>query len=579
MSKPLPSNWLSLPLDEIALFNPKHSTDIEPSTPVSFVPMELVNENSWKLNLREDKPLNKVRKGYTHFADGDVLIAKITPSMENGKAAIAQGLTNGLGCGTTELHVLRPLADVEPKYIYFYIHQKMFRNKAARNMTGTAGQLRVPVDYLKSHPIPLPPLQEQHRIVTKLEELFTKLDAGIEELKEAKKQIKRYRQSVLKHAFTGKLTEKWREEHKDELEPASEILKRIQSSSFDTKNTPLPQVPENWSWTLLGSITDMFSGKAFKKNEYSDSGVRLFQIANVSFSRTLWDSVVYLPDEYLQTHEHLSLHAGEIVFALNRPILDNQLKIAILGEEDVPAILYQRVGCFNFHTEEMDKKFIFYYCQSPFFINKLRESLQGIDQPFINKPKLMNMMVPICSMKEQIQIINEIERHFSIADKAEQAIDQSLKQAERLRQSILKKAFEGRLVPQDPNDLPAPRPGKWFVYALECEGGSIYIGHTMDIENRWREHASGRGADWTRKHPPKHLVHWEEFDSQEAAVKRERDLKTGFGRKWLKREYVAGRTRQAGEPASVLLARIRAEKEKMKAKPKRTNRAIRKRAG
>ena len=99
-------------------------------------------------------------------------------------------------------------------------------------------------------------------------------------------------------------------------------------------------------------------------------------------------------------------------------------------------------------------------------------------------------------------------------------------------------------------DLPAPRPGAFFVYALECANGSHYIGQTDDIEKRWGEHVAGRGAEWTKQHPPRKLVHWEQFNSREAAVTREQELKTGFGRKWLKREIAAGRTRQAGDPAA-----------------------------
>jgi type I restriction enzyme R subunit len=95
-------------------------------------------------------------------------------------------------------------------------------------------------------------------------------------------------------------------------------------------------------------------------------------------------------------------------------------------------------------------------------------------------------------------------------------------------------------------DLPAPRPGIFFVYAIQCDDGSFYIGHTDNLERRWEEHRSGTGAEHTKKHRPVELVHFEELKSREAAVKRERDLKTGFGRKWLKREVAAGRARQAG---------------------------------
>ena len=100
--------------------------------------------------------------------------------------------------------------------------------------------------------------------------------------------------------------------------------------------------------------------------------------------------------------------------------------------------------------------------------------------------------------------------------------------------------------------LPAPRPSAFFIYVLECANGSLYIGQTDDVGRRWSEHVTGRGAEWTRQHPPRKLVHWEQFDTREAAVGREHELKTGFGRKWLKREIVAGRTRQAGDDPAVL---------------------------
>ena len=96
-------------------------------------------------------------------------------------------------------------------------------------------------------------------------------------------------------------------------------------------------------------------------------------------------------------------------------------------------------------------------------------------------------------------------------------------------------------------DLPAPRPGKFFVYAILCDNNAIYIGQTSNIERRWKQHQKGTGADYTKRYKPIDLIHFETFESRAEAVDREKKLKTGFGRKWLKREYKAGRTRQAGK--------------------------------
>lgn len=102
--------------------------------------------------------------------------------------------------------------------------------------------------------------------------------------------------------------------------------------------------------------------------------------------------------------------------------------------------------------------------------------------------------------------------------------------------------------------LPAPpvcrdtgrRPNTFYVYAIACEGDSLYIGHTGDLCKRWNEHVSGTGADWTKKHKPIRIAHYEEYGSREKAITREKEMKTGFGRKWLKREIKSGRARQAG---------------------------------
>jgi len=132
---------------------------------VSFVPMAAVDEQAGVISICEERLLADVLKGYTAFEDGDVLFAKITPCMENGKAFLARNLTNGFGFGSTEFHVLRPGDRVLDEYIYHLVRQPRFREEAKRNFTGTAGQQRVPKTFMENVLVPLPSLSEQRRIV------------------------------------------------------------------------------------------------------------------------------------------------------------------------------------------------------------------------------------------------------------------------------------------------------------------------------------------------------------------------------------------------------------------------------
>lgn len=252
-------------------------------------------------------------------------------------------------------------------------------------------------------------LEKQQQIVDEIEKQFTRLDASVLDLKKTKKNIAIYRNSILKYAYDGTLTK------------------------------------SNIEWKKVGDFTDLSSGKAFKKSEYSSSGTRLFQIANVTFGKTTWEETAYLPNEYVDEYPHLVLKSGDILMALNRPLLNHILKIAILNQNDVPAILYQRVGRFDFKND-INKKYFFYYMRSPFLIRDLEKSLQGVNIPFINKGNLLNFRFPYCSKKEQEIVVDKIESSFSVVDKIEEMIDSSLVKTEQLRKSILKNAFEGKLV-------------------------------------------------------------------------------------------------------------------------------------
>lgn len=187
--------------------NPKKSELKEDNgeVEVSFVPMKYVNPIKGIIESFDVRKLHEVRNGYTYFRDEDVIFAKITPCMENGNVAIAKDLKNGIGFGSTEFHVVRVLNGATPEWVYYLFRTKNFREIAKGNMTGTAGQKRVPIEFLVNFNIPLPPLPEQRRIVAYLDGLQAKVDELKQLQTDTQQELAELVPSILDKAFKGEL--------------------------------------------------------------------------------------------------------------------------------------------------------------------------------------------------------------------------------------------------------------------------------------------------------------------------------------------------------------------------------------
>lgn len=455
--KELPKGWISAYLKDTADINKKPSTEkFKDNTKVTFLPMRCVEPLTGKVDLSLTKPLANVKKGYTSFVDGDLLFAKITPCMENGKIAIAKNLTNGIGFGSTEFHTIRFHKGIACKLYFYLLMQESFRKNAKRDMTGTAGQLRVPKKYLEQSIIPLPPLAEQKRIVAKIEELFTKLDAGVQALKKVQAELKRYRQAVLKHAFEGKLTAEWRKKHKAELEPASKLLERIAKerekfAKGKTKKLPplniseLPELPTGWEWARIKEICDLINGRAFKPIEWSSNGLPIIRIQNLNNPDVSFNYCDF------EVENNYIVDDGQLLFAWSgTPGTSFGAHIWKRGK----AVLNQHIFKVEIDISYINKTFLMYLMNHN-VTEYIRKAHGTAGLAHITKGKFEESPICIPPFVEQQKIVAEIERHFSIADQIEQTIEQGLKQSERLRQSILKRAFEGKLVLQDANDEPA----------------------------------------------------------------------------------------------------------------------------
>ncbi|TRX32979.1 N-6 DNA methylase [Flavobacterium sp. ZT3R18] len=164
-------NWEFVAFEDICIVNPKKSeiNTLDDNTEVSFVPMADLNENQIDFVANQVKPLSEVYKGYTYFKEDDVLLAKVTPCFENGKAGVAKNLINGIGFGSSEYYVLRPNDKILSTWIYLNVITDSFRERGKLNMTGTGGLQRVPTDYVKSYQIPVPSIEIQQQIVSLIE--------------------------------------------------------------------------------------------------------------------------------------------------------------------------------------------------------------------------------------------------------------------------------------------------------------------------------------------------------------------------------------------------------------------------
>lgn len=199
----LPAGWKQSRLRFMAAINPSKTeiSHLDPSTEVSFVPMEAVGENA-SLDASRLKPISEVSSGYTYFRDGDILIAKITPCFENGKATLARGLTGGFGFGSTEFHVVRPSPRLDARFAFYVIRSNAFREYGAASMYGAGGQKRVPTDFVADYPVALPPLPDQRLIADFLDRETEKIDALIAKQEELIERIEEHGSAVVNHALT-----------------------------------------------------------------------------------------------------------------------------------------------------------------------------------------------------------------------------------------------------------------------------------------------------------------------------------------------------------------------------------------
>jgi len=544
MPEKLPNGWVKTTLGEVCAVNPRmpFHQSLPDETEISFVPMAAVEEETGRLDASQIRTLGSVRRGYTPFIENDVIFAKITPCMENGKIALATGLKNSLAYGSTEFFVFRPYDGLLPRFVLHFLLQPSLREDAERHMAGASGQKRVPASYLLNHEFSLPPTREQERILAKLDATLSRLERAETASRRARERVPDHRAAVLQAAFTGELTSAWREAHrkntKGKIETGEALVQRLlvnrrarwekveyerlsssgkapkddrwksrylEPAQLDT--TDLPKLPKTWAWASLEMIAEIGSGISVSQNRHVENPVELpyLRVANVLRGHLDLTEIKTIRVEKDRVPDYL-LHVGDILF--NEGGDRDKLGRGWVWEGQIPKCVHQN---HVFRARLIDPSLINAKLVShwgntfgqPFFI---KHGKQTTNLASINRTVLGMLPVPIAPSEEQAAILREVEQRLSAADRLRATLEQQRTRTATTRRSLLSEAFAGRLVTQHPNDEPAS------VLLDRMRTGKVRK-ETEQRQSRLDARPSTqKKRDSMREHPPSHeslTVAWE----------------------------------------------------------------------
>ena len=488
---PIPAIWRWSQLAEIGVLSPRNEA---PDTlEASFVPMLLISAEYGIMNEHEVRPWGEIKKGYTHFAEGDVGLAKITPCFENGKSTVFRNLTGGVGSGTTELHIVRPLF-VNQDFILLFLKSPHFIETGIPKMTGTAGQKRVPTEYFSHSPFPLPPLAEQHRIVAKVDELMALCDrlAAARAVREAMRDrlaaacfarlnasgpetiqtdarfvldalpalttrpdhIKQLRQTILILGVGGKLVP---QDASDE--PASELLKRIdikralllqsgypnpdeartQFKKLTEQSVPmgLDVLPVGWAWATLLQCSALVIDCKNKTAPYTDSGIRLIRTTNVRDGRMNLNDQKYIDQK---TYEIWSARCapepGDILITREAPM--GEVCLIPPGEQ---ICLGQRMMLARVVPNTIDRNFMIYSLRDRNLMDRVQDKPIGATVQHLRVGGVETLLVPLPPLVEQHRIVAKLDALMALCDRLETSLTATAATRRRLLDAMLAEAL------------------------------------------------------------------------------------------------------------------------------------------
>ncbi len=363
----LPTNWHFKKLVDVCDINPtkKEIEFVNDNTQVSFLPMSGVSEKGVLLEM-QTKRLAEVKKGFTYFRNGDVLFAKITPCMENGKRWLANSLISGIGFGSTEFHVLRPKSDVTSEWLYYFISRKSFRNEAEKNMTGTAGQKRVPRQFLEKTSVIIPPIEVQKRTTERL--------VKVEKLQQRREQANQLANRLLQVVFTQMFG------NKPTANTIGDIAEFISSGS-----------------TPLGG-----------QKTYLSEGIMFIRSQNVYMNEFRLDDVAYISEETHNKMKRTWLKNDDVLLNITGASLG---RVTVYKGETNKANVNQHVCIIRVNKSKALPEYVSHYLSMPNAQREIWNNQAGASRQALNfqQVKKLSLLLPtIDEQKRFVTIVNKV---------------------------------------------------------------------------------------------------------------------------------------------------------------------------
>ena len=429
----VPEHWEVKRLRFAAKLNPSKSelSALDRSTLVSFLPMECIGEDG-TLQLEKEKPIGELETGYTYFRDGDVTIAKITPCFENGKGAIMRGLSNGVGFGTTELIVVRPLDQAAtPSYLQYLFTSSSFRKIGESHMYGAGGQKRVPDSFVRDFSPAFPPYSEQSAIASFLDLETAKIDVLVSEQEKLIELLKGKRSAVISHAVTKGLN--------------PDV--KMKDSGVEW----LGMVPVGWRVTKLGRSCKFRSGFAFSAAAFGQDGVVIIRMNNLKRGVLDISDAARIPESACEPAAALS--EGDLIWGMSGSTgetgsLGNFARVRLV---DLPCQLNQRVGRFDANLSVLDLDFLEYVIQTAYFYEQVMLFVTGTAQFNVSSDQVRSCITALPSLSEQTAIVKfldtETAKFTTLTAEAQRAIDL----LEERRSALISAAVTGQIDVRDFN--------------------------------------------------------------------------------------------------------------------------------